>query len=326
MSVGSVSITNSAQAGSVTWSVSPVNSGVSFDGTTLTYSASGVTALYGAVTYTLTATNTNIGGTPLSGSATIAVAKPYIRFTSLGANDFNLPSGTYAYIIVAGGGRGAPAIEGKIGGGGGGGEVLTSTTSLSGNYQAFVGDGGIAPVAGGDGQDSYLAPQPFGLIALARGGKAGLNPVGTGTSSPGGAGGNSGNGNVGGSPGPVLPNGRNPAGGGGGAAMSGQNGGTGVFGGTQGGAGGSGISVSFPGNTLIVGGGGGGSGGVAGPGTDGGGQGGSCADSSGAFPASGTAGTGGGGGGGTYTIAADSGFLKQPGNGGTGTVILYNTA
>jgi hypothetical protein len=326
MSVGSVSITNSAQAGSVTWSVSPVNSGVSFDGTTLTYSASGVTALYGAVTYTLTATNTNIGGTPLSGSATIAVAKPYIRFTSLGANDFNLPSGTYAYIVVAGGGRGAPAIEGKIGGGGGGGEVLTGTTSLSGNYQAFVGDGGIATVAGGDGQDSYLAPQPFGLIALARGGKVGLNPVGTGTSSPGGAGGNSGNGNVGGSPGPVLPNGRNPAGGGGGAAMSGQNGGTGVFGGTQGGAGGSGISVSFPGNTLIVGGGGGGSGGVAGPGTDGGGQGGSCADSSGAFPASGTAGTGGGGGGGTYTIAADSGFLKQPGNGGTGTVILYNTA
>jgi hypothetical protein len=324
MSVGSVSITNSAQAGSVTWSVSPVNSGVSFDGTTLTYSASGVTALYGAVTYTLTATNTNIGGTPLSGSATIAVAKPYIRFTSLGANDFNLPSGTYAYIVVAGGGMGAPAIEGKIGGGGGGGEVLTSTTSLSGNYQAFVGDGGVAAVAGGNGQDSYLAPLPFGLIALARGGKVGLNPVGTGTSSPGGAGGNSGNGNVGGSPGIVVQNGRNPAGGGGGAAGFGQNGGT--TGGTFGGAGGPGISVSFPGNTLSVGGGGGGSGGVAGPGTDGGGQGGSCIDSSSAFPASGTSGTGGGGGGGTYTIAVDSGFVKQPGNGGTGTVILYNTA
>jgi hypothetical protein len=65
---------------------------------------------------------------------------------------------------------------------------------------------------------------------------------------------------------------------------------------------------------------------VVGPGTDGGGQGGSCIDSSSAFPASGTSGTGGGGGGGTYTIAVDSGFVKQPGNGGTGTVILYNTA
>ena len=324
-SVGSVSITNSVQAGSVTWSVSPVNSGVSFDGTTLTYSASGVTALYGAVTYTLTATNTNIGGTPLSGSATIAVAKPYIRFTSLGANDFNLPPGTYAYIVVAGGGMGAPAIEGKIGGGGGGGEVLTSTTSLSGNYQAFVGDGGVAAALGGNGQDSYLAPLPFGAtIALARGGKVGLNPAGTGTSSPGGVGGNSGNGNLGGNPGFVVQNGRNTAGGGGGAGGAGQNGGT--TGGTFGGAGGSGTSVSFPGNTLRVGGGGGGSGGVVGPGTDGGGQGGSCIDSSSAFPASGTSGTGGGGGGGTYTIAVDSGFVKQPGNGGTGTVILYNTA
>jgi len=317
--VGEATVTNFAQSGSVTWSVSPANAGASFDGAQLIYSAY---ALYPATTYTLTATNTNIGGTPLSGSATIAVPRLYKRWSvwSGGQIDFSIPtSGTYSYIVVGGGGRGAPAVESKVGGGGGGGAVLTGSVSMSTglNHAFFVARGGVSDVPNGGA--SYLSVNANATVIVANGGQQGLNAAAN--IFPGGNGGASGSGRTGGL-GAGNASFNAAGGGGGGASANGGNGGVPAQ--TNGGAGGAGVSISFPGNTLSVGGGGGGSGQTQGQGVDGGGKGGDIFDITEPYPTSGTDGTGGGGGGGTYTTVADGGQLKQPGNGGSGTVILFN--
>lgn len=306
---GQAVVTNSAQCGSVTWSLSPARTGVSLNaGTAQAPLIYGSSAIYAATTYTITATNVNIGGTPLSTSVTIDVPVSYTRYSLTGTYTITLPlSATYSYAIVGGGGRGGVAGAFLVAGGGGGGLVNVGAQFINaGTYTIVVGAGGTSTTPTGGTSSIALGPS-----RTATGGQPGLS----GTTTTGGSGGRAG--------------GFGPLGGSGGQAGGGGGGGNGGSGNNAdptlgvGGGGGTGSYVYQVGSNL--GGGGGGASGASPPvaGADGGGQGANSANNPSILAGNGTVGTGGGGGGGCYISGKTPYALaKLPGDGGSGTVII----
>ena len=156
-----------------------------------------------------------------SGSNCIVIFQTVAENSSTATGTWTLPAGTYSvqYLVVAGGGSSSRGTCGTFwGSGGGGGEVLTGTSSLSGNVAVTVGKGGVqsgncnsaGPPSGADGGNSVLGS------LTARAGKGG-SPTAIGGSSGNVNSGGTGNGGVSGCGSPTFCN----AGGGGGAGGTG---------------------------------------------------------------------------------------------------------
>ena len=186
-----------------------------------------------------------------SGSNCIVVFQTVADNSSTATGTWALPAGTYSvqYLVVAGGGSSSRGTCGTFwGSGGGGGEVLTGTSSMSGNIAITVGKGGVnksgncntstPPPSGTDGGNSVLGS------LTARAGKGGSATAVGGSSGNVNSGG-TGNGGVSGCGSPTFCN----AGGGGGAGGTG----TGIN------AGG-GVSSNLSGSSTVYGAGGAGRG------------------------------------------------------------------
>lgn len=231
------------------------------------------------------------------------------------------------FILIGGGGGGGFNGAGSygLGGGGGGSDVIDYTGQLyTGDYQLRVGHGGLPaepddPITptynGGDGDYTEVLGGPYVSTARLRavGGDGGYGDNSVGSTYL--HGGDSGNGNTGGS------NFGNNAGGGAGFSSNGVNGTS-----ARAGNGGTGTTITLPysspgwgGTSEAVGGGGGGSadsGDIQGTGTDGGGNGGRIDTGTGQ---DGTRYTGGGGGG-----SANFASVPRDGTqGGDGILIIY---
>jgi hypothetical protein len=196
INVATAAVTNPTQAGTCTFTVSPLPSGVSFSTDTLTY---GAQALLGSTTYTVTATGT--GGT---GTATVTLNETYFKLPGLGPGlTWNPPySGYYGYILV---GRGGNGWSGSPGGGGGGGQVVDKTGIRFfinvGQAQPYIVArpnstdlttyGGISASYGGDAinrDGMYSFSVSTGLILYGGIGNTGIGGGGAGTSASGYAG------------------------------------------------------------------------------------------------------------------------------------------
>ena len=244
-----------------------------------------------------------------------------------------LNSLTASYLIVAGGGSGAPAGNtGGTGAGGGAGGLLTGsglTIDTNSTYLVTVGAGGASVNNTGSSSGNQGANSSFSLVSTsAVGGGAGGR--GGGTNTAGGTGGSGGGGGADTGAGGSATSGQGYAGGaalgsggfygcggGGGAGGAGSNGTTSV-----GGNGGVGVTSSISGTSTYYAGGGGGGVGIGGgtAGTGGNGGGGNGQANAGTAAVSGTANTGGGGGG-----AGTSGSpypSQASGAGGSGIVII----
>jgi len=280
-----------------------------------------------------------VAGTATGGTITTSGDYKIHTFTSSGTFNISAGSGTFDYLVIAGGGGGA----GKGGGGGGAGGYRTSVgtsggggsaesaLSLSaGNHTVTVGAGGSAGTGGagpgnasvgGDGGDSV-----FSSITSTGGGGGGYGGV---AGRAGGSGGGAGNGSTGGSAtanqgydgGDGAPG--QAAGGGGGASQQGED--KGGFGRT-GGYGGAGVASTITGSSVTRAGGGGGGAGKTGTGGTAGSGGGGAGGVDVTSGSAATANTGGGGGGGGLRHADDGGGPGSngaPGGaGGSGVVIV----
>lgn len=230
------------------------------------------------------------------------------------------------YLVLAGGGAGAPGNSGNIGNGGGGaGGLLSSTENLSFNtaYTFTVGAGATGPAAGlgnvgANGSNSVISGSGITTITALGGGSAKAYQATAASSNSGGSGGGGTYNNIAAGSGTAGPPRQGYDGGAGinsGNYNGGGGGGAGAVGvaGASGGTGGAGLSSSIMGSAITYGGGGGG-GGVSGlapaGGAGGGGRGG--------INAGGVAGTAnlGGGGGGTGGLSAAGA------NGGSGVIII----
>jgi hypothetical protein len=188
LAVGEATVTNIAQSGAVTWTVSPSNAGVSFDGAQLIYAKNTVLP---TTTYTLTAKNAaNVSS---SGGGDILVYNTYIPLRTSGT--FVSPfTGTYNILLVGGGGGGGTNGTYPQGGGGGGGGISATTVSLNNgtSYTYTIGNGGATGAVGGtttfQGGFSAVGGNPG--LGTGVGGPAGAgNPSGTGGLAPGNLGG-----------------------------------------------------------------------------------------------------------------------------------------
>ena len=230
------------------------------------------------------------------------------------------------YLVLAGGGAGAPGNSGNIGNGGGGaGGLLNSTQNLNFGtaYTFTVGAGATGPAAGlgnvgANGSNSVISGSGITTITALGGGSAKAYVAGSFASNSGGCGGGGTYNNIAAGSGTAGPPRQGYDGGAGinsGNYNGGGGGGAGAVGvaGASGAVGGAGSSKTIMGSAITYGGGGGG-GGVSGTaplgGAGGGGRGG--------INAGGVAGTAnlGGGGGGTGGLSAAGA------NGGSGVVIV----
>jgi hypothetical protein len=229
------------------------------------------------------------------------------------------------YLVVGGGGAGAPANTWLVGAGGGAGGYLTGTVNLTQTvtYTIIIGAGGAGSSSigtGASGANSVLSGTGITTVTSIGGGGGGHPSATTGGSggSGGGAGGSGavgsgtvGQGNNGGTSTSTTPN--YGQGGGGGAGAVGGNGTT-----TAGGAGGAGTASSITGSSVTRAGGGGGGtfqGGTRGTGGSGGG--GNAGNNPAGNGFGGTINSGGGGGG-----ASSNGGIQSGGSGGSGIIIL----
>ena len=230
------------------------------------------------------------------------------------------------YLVLAGGGAGAPGNSGNIGNGGGGaGGLLNSTQNLSFGtaYTFTVGAGATGPAAGlgnvgANGSNSVISGSGITTITALGGGSAKAYQAAAASSNSGGCGGGGTYNNIAAGSGTAGPPRQGYDGGAGinsGNYNGGGGGGAGAVGvaGASGAVGGAGSSKTILGSAITYGGGGGG-GGVSGlaplGGAGGGGRGG--------INAGGVAGTVnlGGGGGGTGGLSAAGA------NGGSGVIII----
>ena len=230
------------------------------------------------------------------------------------------------YLVLAGGGAGAPGNSGNIGNGGGGaGGLLNSTQNLSFGtaYTFTVGAGATGPAAGlgnvgANGSNSVISGSGITTITALGGGSAKAYQAAAASSNSGGCGGGGTYNNIAAGSGTAGPPRQGYDGGAGinsGNYNGGGGGGAGAVGvaGASGAVGGAGSSKTIMGSAITYGGGGGG-GGVSGlaplGGAGGGGRGG--------INAGGVAGTVnlGGGGGGTGGLSAAGA------NGGSGVIII----
>jgi hypothetical protein len=233
-----------------------------------------------------------------------------------------LAAGTYNidYLLVAGGGSGAPGGgAGNFGGGGAGG--LLYITGYGGitpgnSYTITIGAGG-ATVTGGYTANPGANSTAFGQTAIGGGGGRGQSGGSGGAGNPSGGSGTVGQGNNGGTT-------VDAGGGGGGAGAAGAN-----FSGGGGANGGAGLSNDINGTATFYAGGGGGGGNADGGhfnGSSGGaGGGGSGANAFPGNPGDGGAGTanrGGGGGGGSNVLDGSSSGHAYGGAGGSGICII----
>jgi len=249
--------------------------------------------------------------TASGGTVTTSGGYTYHKFTTNGTFTV-LGSGTVEYLLVGGGGAGAPD---RAGGGAGGYVYLNSATISTGSYSITVGTGGVGYNISAGYRGNVGSPSSIIIGGVTYSAQGGLGGVETSVSNSPATSGNNVNGvtvSYSGGNG----NGSNNGGRGGGGAGAGGNGGNG---GTYGGTGGAGYTVW---GGTYGGGGGGGADGTAGTlpgggsgGTGGGGQGGSGSTAG----VSGQAGLGGGGGGGGGNTGQ---FGGAPGNGGSGVVII----
>lgn len=231
-------------------------------------------------------------------------------------------------LIIAGGGPGGGNLNNMGGGGGAGGLVFGENLNITvGNYDIFVGLGGLGlngSFRGEQGQNSSA----FGIVGIG-GGPGGAGATGDVNGEDGGSGGGDG---WAGSPGLSIQGNfsnatgfgsdggtttGNPVGGGGGANETGGSGNS--TGGNNGGQGGDGRRYSINGTLVCyAGGGGGGADAVEGEANCGGGNGGNPTGSGGPGTGEdGIDGTGGGGGGGSF-----AGGNVKGGDGGDGVVII----
>jgi hypothetical protein len=233
-----------------------------------------------------------------------------------------LASGTYSidYLLIAGGGSGAPGGgAGNFGGGGAGG--LLYITGYGGitpgnSYTITIGAGG-ATVTGGTTANRGANSTAFGQTAIGGGGARGQSGGSGGAGFPSGGSGTVGQGNNGG-------NTLDAGGGGGGAGAVGAN-----FSGGGGAPGGAGLSNDINGTATFYAGGGGGGGNADGGNFNGssGGVGGGGGGAN-AFPGSagdggpGAANFGGGGGGGSNVLDGSSSGHAYGGAGGSGVCII----
>lgn len=230
------------------------------------------------------------------------------------------------YLVLAGGGAGAPGNSGNIGNGGGGaGGLLASTTNFSPStsYTFTVGAGATGPAAGlgnvgSNGSNSVISGSGITTITASGGGSSKAYISGSFSSNSGGCGGGGTYTNIApgtGTAGPPRQGYDGAAGINAGNYNGGGGGGTGAAGvaGASGGTGGAGSSKTIMGSAITYGGGGGGgviSGAVGAGGTGGGGAGGLNVAG-----VAGTANLGGGGGGAGGSTATGA-------NGGSGVIII----
>lgn len=263
---------------------------------------------------------------PTTTTSAKGVWKKATVLQALKAGTWPLASFPIEYLVIAGGGAGAPGNSGNIGNGGGGaGGLLNSTDNLGFGvaYTFTVGAGATGPVAGlgnvgSNGSNSVISGSGITTITALGGGSSKAYQVAAASSNSGGCGGGGTYNNIAAGAGTVGPPRQGYDGGAGinsGNYNGGGGGGTGAVGvaGASGGVGGAGSSKTIMGSAITYGGGGGG-GVVSGTaplgGAGGGGRGG--------LNAGGVAGTAnlGGGGGGT------GGLSGAGANGGSGVVIV----
>ena len=251
----------------------------------------------------------------------------YHIFTTVGANSFNLKTGTGRIEVLTIGGGGAGGY--RIGGGGGAGalSLFTSVDVSPGVYTCYVGHGATAPGSGSknNGGESFFSKNGNKFVLAQGGGGGGSQAYGVGNLGGSGGGANEWS-NNGPTPlggygyGPLTKNGgsgyKNPyAGGGGGGALAD---GVAATSNGNGGAGGTGFTLtsidsrltsgnftSFTGMTTVCAGGGGGSYlNTGGLGATGAGNGGNTSTSGTAGISYGSGGGGGGGDGGGAAAGA----------------------
>lgn len=263
---------------------------------------------------------------PTSTSSAKGVWKIATVLQALKAGTWPFLSLPIEYLVLAGGGAGAPGNSGNIGNGGGGaGGLLNSTENLNFGtaYTFTVGAGATGPAAGlgnvgSNGSNSVISGTGLTTITALGGGSSKAYVAGSFSSNSGGCGGGGTYNNIAPGTGTAGPprqgydgaagiNSGNYAGGGGGG--TGANGVAGASGGT----GGAGSSKTIMGSAVTYGGGGGG--GVLALPVGAGGSGGGGAGGNNVAGVAGTANLGGGGGG-------SGGSTATGANGGSGVVIV----